>query len=71
MENTTGSSRKELIEELERLKQEHRDMDDVIAHLQEHAPFDQLQLVRLKKKKLNLKDSMNRIESKLLPDIIA
>ncbi|MEH6630283.1 MAG: DUF465 domain-containing protein [Halopseudomonas aestusnigri] len=71
MVQTTGSSRKGLIEELESLKQEHRDMDDVIARLQEHAPFDQLQLVRLKKKKLKLKDSMNRLESQLLPDIIA
>ncbi|MCZ4280847.1 YdcH family protein [Kiloniella laminariae] len=66
-----GNSRKELIEDLERLKQEHRDMDDVIARLQEHAPFDQLQLVRLKKKKLMLKDNMNKLESRLLPDIIA
>ncbi len=46
-------------------------MDDVIARLQEHAPFDQLQLVRLKKKKLMLKDNMNKLESRLLPDIIA
>ena len=71
MVKTTGRSRKELIEELERLKQEHRDMDDVIARLQEHAPFDQLQMVRLKKKKLSLKDNINRLESQLLPDIIA
>jgi hypothetical protein len=53
------------------LKSEHRDLDDVIARLSEHAPFDQLQLQRLKKRKLRLKDQISRIESELLPDIIA
>jgi hypothetical protein len=50
---------------------EHRDLDDVIARLAEHAPFDQLQLQRLKKRKLALKDQISKIESELLPDIIA
>ena len=53
------------------LKSEHRDLDDVIARLSEHAPFDQLQLQRLKKRKLLLKDHISKIESELLPDIIA
>ena len=53
------------------LKTEHRDLDDVIAHLAERAPFDQLQLQRLKKRKLLLKDQISKIESELLPDIIA
>ncbi|MGH7045232.1 MAG: YdcH family protein [Stellaceae bacterium] len=53
------------------LKSEHRDLDDVIARLSERAPFDQLQLQRLKKRKLLLKDQISRIESELLPDIIA
>ena len=53
------------------LKTEHRDLDDVIARLSEHAPFDQLQLQRLKKRKLLLKDQISKIESELLPDIIA
>jgi hypothetical protein len=53
------------------LKTEHRDLDDVIARLAERAPFDQLQLQRLKKRKLLLKDQISRIESELLPDIIA
>lgn len=56
---------------LTELKQEHRDLDDVIARLLERAPFDQLQLQRLKKKKLNLKDEIAYIEGKLHPDIIA
>ena len=50
---------------------EHRDLDDVIARIAEHAPFDQLQLQRLKKRKLALKDLVLKLEAKLLPDIIA
>ena len=53
------------------LKIEHRDLDEVIARLAERAPFDQLQLQRLKKRKLLLKDQISKIESELLPDIIA
>jgi hypothetical protein len=56
---------------LEMLRQEHRDLDDVIARLTERAPFDQLQLQRLKKRKLVLKDLMLQLESRLIPDIIA
>lgn len=50
---------------------EHRDLDDVIARIAERVPFDQLQLQRLKKRKLALKDQISKIESELLPDIIA
>jgi len=50
---------------------EHRDLDDVISRLAERIPFDQLQLQRLKKRKLALKDQISKIESELLPDIIA
>jgi hypothetical protein len=53
------------------LRSEHRDLDDVIARISEQAPFDQLQLQRLKKRKLQLKDEVAKIESALLPDIIA
>ena len=53
------------------LKTEHRDLDAVIGRLAERAPFDQLQLQRLKKRKLLLKDQISKIESELLPDIIA
>ena len=53
------------------LKTEHRDLDDVIAGIVEGGPFDQLQLQRLKKRKLMLKDQILKIESELLPDIIA
>jgi hypothetical protein len=56
---------------LAELKSEHRDLDDVIAQISETAPFDQIQIKRLKKRKLMLKDQITRIESELLPDIIA
>ena len=50
---------------------EHRDLDDVIARLTGEGSFDQLQLQRLKKRKLMLKDQIGRLEDKLVPDIIA
>jgi hypothetical protein len=56
---------------LEILRGEHRDLDEIIARLAEKAPFDLLQLQRLKKRKLLLKDHITRLESQLLPDIIA
>ena len=56
---------------LEALKSEHRDLDEVIDRLLEKPPFDQLQLQRLKKRKLGLKDQIIKLESKLIPDIIA
>jgi hypothetical protein len=56
---------------IEALKSEHRDLDDAIARLAENVPFDPLRLQRLKKRKLALKDLIIKLESKLLPDIIA
>jgi hypothetical protein len=56
---------------LESLRSEHRDLDAVIARLAEKGPFDQLQMQRLKKRKLVLKDRIIQLESQLLPDIIA
>jgi hypothetical protein len=56
---------------LEELRLEHRDLDDVISRLAETAPMSQVQLQRLKKRKLMLKDQITMLESKLLPDIIA
>jgi hypothetical protein len=61
----------ELREKLIELKSEHKDLDDVIERLMNHQPVDFLQLQRLKKRKLQLKDSIQKIESSLLPDIIA
>lgn len=53
------------------LKSEHRDLDDVITQFVKRVPFDQLELQRMKKRKLLLKDQISKIESELLPDIIA
>lgn len=61
----------ELRRQLEEMRTEHRDLDDVIARLTEKAPFDQLQLQRLKKRKLSLKDLILRLENEIHPDIIA
>lgn len=56
---------------LEVLRREHRDLDDAISAMQERAVADQLTLVRLKKRKLVLKDQIARIADELTPDIIA
>ncbi len=61
----------QILHRMEELRLEHRDLDDVIARLSEEAPFDQLQVQRLKKRKLLLKDEMARLEAMLIPDIIA
>jgi hypothetical protein len=56
---------------LEDLKTEHRDLDIVIQQIADSTPVDFLRLQRLKKRKLFLKDSISKIESMLVPDIIA
>jgi len=66
-----ADERQVLLTKLEGLKSEHRDLDDVIARIAETIPFDQLQLQRLKKRKLVLKDQIAMVEDKLVPDIIA
>lgn len=53
------------------LQEEHQDLDSAIAALTEEPPFNQLQAQRLKKKKLQLRDEISRIEDLLIPDIIA
>ncbi len=61
----------ELRELLTLLKEEHRDLDSAIEALEATGRADQLQLKRLKKKKLELKDKIVSIEDQLFPDIIA
>ena len=56
---------------LARLKQEHRDLDSAINALEDSGRGDALQLKRLKKKKLSLRDEIANVEDQLLPDIIA
>lgn len=56
---------------LEQLRLEHRDLDDVIRRLAEDAAPNLLQIQRLKKRKLAIKDLIARLESGAIPDIIA
>ncbi len=67
----TNDNQDILREKLAHLRSEHRDLDDVIARISSDTPFDQLQIQRLKKRKLGLKDEILKLESRLLPDIIA
>lgn len=60
-----------IMQRLEELRVEHRDLDDIILRLSQDPAVDQLQLRRMKKRKLNLKDMISRLESKLIPDIEA
>lgn len=56
---------------LEELRTEHRDLDDLTRMLQDNLYPDQMQLQRLKKRKLRLKDMIAALESKLIPDLDA
>jgi hypothetical protein len=67
-----------LDEELDSIKQrileltlEHRDLDDVIDRLSHDVVVDQLQMRRLKKKKLAIRDEISMLERQLVPDILA
>ncbi len=60
-----------LKQKLNDLKTEHRNLDDKIAEMTANPPFDQLLVQRLKKRKLALKDQIAKIDSQLMPDIIA
>ena len=59
------------LERLRSLRIEHRDLDDVINRLQLDLHVDQVQLRRLKKRKLLIKDQIARLESQLIPDLNA
>lgn len=53
------------------LEVEHRDLDEVVKRLSSDSAVDQLQLTRLKKRKLQLKDQIARLKSQLIPDLDA
>lgn len=62
------TDRDNLLRRLHALRSEHRDLDTVITRVTELGPLDQLQVQRLKKRKLGLKDEISRLESRLIPD---
>ena len=59
------------MQRLRELRIEHRDLDDVICRLSLDIYVDELQLRRLKRRKLLLKDRIQRLESELIPDLNA
>ncbi|MBM7406124.1 MULTISPECIES: YdcH family protein [Sphingomonas] len=61
----------EITTQLEHLRVEHRDLDDAIAALVVQASPNQLQIARLKRRKLRLRDEIAALEDQLIPDIIA
>lgn len=67
----TDEDEREFRAQLARLQQEHRDLDAAIEALQNSAGSDLLQVQRLKKRKLMLRDRITYIEDQLTPDIIA
>ena len=60
-----------LIDRLKELEQEHRDLDEILVELQEKKTIDFLQIQRIKKRKLVLKDKIISLRNKIEPDIIA
>lgn len=56
---------------LAQLQMEHRDLDDAIEALRNNPSSDQLQMARLKKRKLRLRDEIALVQDQLIPDIIA
>lgn len=71
MDEMGESEKTTLLERLEELRVEHRDLDDIITRLSADPFVDQLQIRRLKKRKLSLKDMIKKLESTLIPDIEA
>lgn len=71
MEEMGKEEKEALLERLEELRVEHRDLDDIINRLTQDPCVDQLQIRRLKKRKLSLKDMIKKLESILIPDIEA
>tara|TARA_B100000965_G_scaffold366083_1_gene351047 strand:+ start:42 stop:242 length:201 start_codon:yes stop_codon:yes gene_type:complete len=61
----------QLVNKLKEYEQEHRDLDQILIQLQEKQTVDFLQIQRLKKRKLILKDKIISIKNKIEPDIIA
>ena len=62
---------KEIRNKLIELRTEHRDIDDSIESITQRGDFDQIQVQRMKKRKLFLKDQISTLENRMLPNIIA
>ena len=60
-----------IINQLKEIEKEHRDLDKVLIKLQDKKTVDFLQIQRIKKRKLILKDKINYLKNKIEPDIIA
>lgn len=67
----TEEEKAQIRERLQALEIEHHDLDDVIGRIARDPSLDRLQLQRLKKRKLILKDQIQRLRARLIPDIIA
>jgi hypothetical protein len=70
-EPLSEQEKQRLEERLFELKQEHRDLDDVITRLSSQGAMEELQVKRFKKRKLKLKDTIMQLENELIPDILA
>jgi hypothetical protein len=73
-EDSEDNVNRELFRNIEKLRQlriEHRDLDQIIARLEMDIHTDEVQLRRLKKRKLLLKDQITRLESQAIPDLNA
>ncbi len=74
MSDEDSNVNRDLFRNIERLRQlriEHRDLDDIISRLSLDFKVDELQMKRLKKRKLMLKDQITRLESQQIPDLNA
>ena len=67
----TNEEKHKLEERLFELKQEHRDLDDAIEVMVATGAFEELKIKRMKRRKLQLRDDIARLENTLIPDILA
>ena len=67
----SSDAEEEIVRKILELRIEHRDLDDAIHALARSDYVDQLQLKRLKKRKLNIKDMIQKLDSGLIPDVDA
>ena len=66
-----GANDEAMAIKLATLEEEHRDLDAAIKALEQNSPYERLTIARLKKKKLQLKDAIQKAKDAMLPDIIA